>query len=185
METVYFATGNAGKVKEMSHLFKERGYSLEQVEVNIREIHALDVEDVARRKAIDSYSEADTPSVIVEDTGFYVSGLNGFPGAEASFFAETVGVSGILELLRNEEDRSAYFKTAIAFYDGEEMKIFTGRVEGAISRKKRGEGHHADLPYDSYFMPENSDRTFAEKPSLKEKFSHRKEATEKLLKWLS
>ncbi len=185
METVFFATGNAGKVKEMAPMFEERGYRLEQVEVDIREIDALKVKEVARRKVIDSYGEAEVDGlVIVEDTGLYVEALNGFPGAKAAFFAETVGASGLLKLLDGGTDRAAFFETAIAAYDGEEVKIFAGRLPGMISQEKRGEGH-PHLPYDSFFIPDHGDgSSFAEKPELKEQKSHRELSTRKFLGWL-
>lgn len=184
MEKILFATGNKGKVEEMQPLFQERGFELEQVEVDIAEIDALDVEDVARRKAVDSYEalEGDGP-VLVEDTGIFVEALGGFPGAKAAFFSRTVGVEGLPKLLKGADDRSAYFKTAIAFHDGDSTKVVSGKVEGEIAREKRGKPHE-HLPYDSYFIPSHGSKTYAEEPELKEEFSHRRQATEKFLEWL-
>ncbi len=185
METIFFATGNAGKVGEMAPMFEEEGYELEQVEVDIQEIDALDVRKVAKRKVIDSYEQANVDGlVIVEDTGLYVEALNGFPGAKAAFFARTVGAGGLLKLLDGETDRAAFFETAISVYDGEDVEIFAGRLPGMISTEKRGEGH-PHLPYDSYFLPDHGKgESFAEKPELKEQKSHRELSTRKFLEWL-
>ncbi|MFB6292480.1 MAG: non-canonical purine NTP pyrophosphatase [Candidatus Nanohaloarchaea archaeon] len=185
MKKIYFATGNPGKVEEMQPLFQERGFELEQVEVDVDEIDALDVEEVAEQKAIDSFEDAGVEGMlIVEDTGFYVETLEGFPGAKAAFFDMTVGASGILDLMQGEEDRPAYFKTAIAVCDGDDVRVFTGRVDGELALEKRGESH-PHLPYDSYFIPDHGPgKSFAEDPELKRQNSQRKQATLKLLDWL-
>lgn len=185
MKRLLFATGNKGKVEEMRPLFEKHGFELEQVDVDVKEIDALNVEDVARRKAIDSYEAVDGGKpVIVEDTGFFVEALGGFPGAKAAFFDETAGVDGLLKLMKDVDGRGAYFKTAIAFCDNDQVKAVTGKIEGRIPEQKRGESH-PHLPYDSFFVPENGDgSTFAGKPELKQEFSHRKEATLKFLDWL-
>lgn len=185
MEKIVFATGNQGKVEEMRPLFEDKGFSLEQVNVDIREIDALDVENVAERKARDSFREIEgCEPVIVEDTGFFVESLGGFPGATASFFDETVGAEKLLKLFEPGDDRSAYFKTAIAFFDGERINVETGRIEGQVPREIRGKAD-PHLPYDSLFVPGGSDMSFAEDMELKQKASHRERATEKLIRWLS
>ncbi|MFB6147946.1 MAG: non-canonical purine NTP pyrophosphatase [Candidatus Nanohaloarchaea archaeon] len=186
MEKVLFATGNRGKVEEMQPLFGEKGYELEQVQVDIEEIDALDVETVAKRKAEDSFEEIDGDEpVIVEDTGFFVEPLGGFPGAKAAFFDRTVGAEGLLKLLEGESDRTAYFRTAIAFHDGSSTRVFSASVDGQVPGEPRGEPH-PHLPYDSLFVPWDGDgSTFAERPELKEEISHREKATRKFLDWLS
>lgn len=179
-----FATGNKGKVEEMQPLMPE-GARLKRVDVDIDEIDALDVEDVARRKAIDSFNDLDSGKpIIVEDTGFYVEGLGGFPGAKAAYFDRTVGAHGLIPLLENRDDRSAYFKTAIAHYDGSELKVFTGRSEGRVPDEPRGESH-PHLPYNTFFVPSGENESFAENPDLIHRYSHREEATRKFVDWLS
>lgn len=168
----------------MKPLFKRHNLELEQVDVDVEEIQAVDAEKVARQKVIDSYQDLGAEeTVIVDDTGFFVNALGSFPGSLAYFFSETVGVEGLLPLLQEEDDRSAYFETAIAAYNGEELKVFTGRVDGRIPKEARGEPH-SQLPYDSYFIPEGTEKTFAEDPSLKRKNSHRLKAAEKMVEWL-
>lgn len=184
MEKILFATGNTGKVEEMKPLFRERGFELEQVEVDIDEIDALDVEDVARRKAEDSWVAVDGDQpVIVEDTGFFVEPLSGFPGAKAGFFDRKVGAEKLLDLIEGRSDREAYFKTAIAFHDGDKTRIFSGKVKGHVPEEAREESP-PQLPYDSFFIPRDGDSSsFAENPELKQKISHRKRATGEFLDW--
>lgn len=179
-----FATGNTGKVEEMQPIFRETEYSLKQVEADIEEIDALNVEDVARRKAGDSAEALGLNTLIVEDTGFYVEALNGFPGAKASFFDYTCGAENLLKLMEGNEGRKAYFKTAVALYHGGEVEIFTGKMTGKVPEEPRGEAVD-ELPYNSIIVPDHGDgETLAQNSELKNENFQRVEATEKLLDWL-
>ena len=185
MEKVFFATGNEGKLAEMRPKFEERGLELEQVEVDVPEIDAMDVETVAERKARDSLEASDIEDelLIVEDTGFFVESIGGFPGAEAAFFAGTAGAEKVLNLLEDEDDRSAYFKTAIAVIEEDNVEIFTGKMEGRVPEKKTGESH-PHLPYNSYFVPEGEEKSLAQDQNLKDGEFHRNQAVKKFLDWL-
>jgi XTP/dITP diphosphohydrolase len=187
---IFFATGNAGKVEEMTPLFEDRDLELVQVETDVPEIDAMDVEDVAVQKVKDSLEAAkekgavdEEDILIIEDTGFYVEGLDGFPGAEAAFFAGTAGAEKLLNLLEYGEDRSAYFKTAIAVIHDGEIEVFTGRMEGEVPKEKRGSSH-PHLPYNSFFIPEHGDgKSLAENQELKKNEFHRRKAVESFLDW--
>lgn len=188
MKRVLFATGNEGKLEEMEPVFSKNGFKLVQVDADVPEIDAMDVEEVAKRKVLDSYEAADEDGLmIVEDTGFYTNALDGFPGAESAFFAGTAGAEKLLKLMENEEDRSAYFKTAIAVYLPEEDRVetFTGEMTGRVPEEKRGESH-PHLPYNSFFVPDHGDgESLAENPELKNEEMHRRKAVNKFIEWMN
>lgn len=190
-EKIFFATGNAGKIEEMTPLFDDRDLELIQVQADVPEIDAMDVEEVARQKVKDSFERAlengeisEEDVLIVEDTGFYVEGLNGFPGAEAAFFAGTAGAEKILNLLEYGEDRSAYFKTAIAFIQNGEINVFSGEMHGEVPEEKRGESH-PHLPYNSFFVPDAGEgKSLAEESMITDEKFHRAKAVRKFLDWI-
>lgn len=183
-EKIYFATGNEGKLEEMRPAFEETGFELEQVEADVPEIDELEIEKVAEQKLMDSYDEIGKQPLIIEDTGFFVETLGGFPGVEAAYFDKTAGAEKLLDLMEGEENRKAYFKTAIAAYIDGNVHVFTGKMMGKIPEEKKGDSH-PHLPYNSFFIPDHSDgESLAQNESLKEGEFHRKEATEKFLKWL-
>jgi XTP/dITP diphosphohydrolase len=194
MKEISFATGNLGKLEEMKPPFEEKGFELKQVDVDVPEIDAMDVEEVAKQKVLDSHQKArdkglidESEMMIVEDTGFFVESLGGFPGAEAAFFSRTAGVDYLLPMMNSEEDRGAYFKTAIAIYLPEEDKVetFTGKMRGKVPEEKRGESH-PHLPYNSYFIPEHGDgKSLAENQDLKNEEMHRRKAVNSFLDWLA
>ena len=194
MKEISFATGNLGKLEEMKPPFEKKGFELKQVDVDVPEIDAMDVEEVAKQKVLDSYHEArnkglidESEKMIVEDTGFFVESLGGFPGAEAAFFSRTAGIDYLLPMMKSEDDRSAYFKTAIAIYLPEEDKVetFTGKMKGKVPEEKKGESH-PHLPYNSYFIPEHGDgKSLAENQDLKNEEMHRRKAVNSFLDWLA
>jgi XTP/dITP diphosphohydrolase len=192
MRKIWFATGNEGKLQEMKPQFEKKGLELKQVDVDVPEIDAMDVEEVAKQKVLDSFEAAlennlvqKDNMVIVEDTGFFVKSLGGFPGAEAAFFARTAGVPNLLPMMNGETDREAYFKTAIAVYMPDENRIetFTGKMTGKIPESKRGDSH-PHLPYNSYFIPDHGDgKSLAENEELKNHEMHRRKAVVSFLDW--
>ncbi|WOF17361.1 XTP/dITP diphosphatase [Methanoplanus sp. FWC-SCC4] len=170
-------TGNPDKAKEVEEFFNGK-VRVGHVKLDLPEIKDNDVGNIARVKAKAAYDAVKEP-LIVDDTGFYISSLNGFPGAYAAFVLDTIGMEGILRLMENQENRCAYFETAIAYADEDGVLIFRGRVEGSITTGPRGsEG----FGYDPIF--EVSGKTFAEIP-LKDKsaVSHRGRALEAFGEW--
>jgi XTP/dITP diphosphohydrolase len=109
----------------------------------------------------------------------FINSLGGFPGQYSSFVFRTLGNDGILKLLSGSIDRSAYFLSLIAFYDGRVLSIHEGRVNGRISDRMTEGG----WGYDPIFTPDNSDLTFAELKENKNEYSHRKRALEKFARW--
>jgi len=176
--TFYLATGNPHKVEEIEEALAGTGVSVEQAEVDIHEIQAPDVEDVARRKVLDSYESLD-----VDDTGLYVDALGGFPGSQASFFLERCGVDGLLTLMEDKDVRDAYFKTAMAIHEPatDEFTVLVGRCDGMIPDEPRGDD---GFGYDPVFIPEGHDKTFAEDTEHKMEVSHRRQVIDALVDWV-
>jgi XTP/dITP diphosphohydrolase len=188
-DKIFLATSNQGKIQEMRPLFEDRELELVQVEADVSEIDAKDVETVAEQKLLDSREKAlekgeveEEDILVVEDTGFYVESLDGFPGAEAAFFAGTAGAEKLLDLLEDEKGRNAYFKTAIAVFIDGDVKIFSGKMQGKVPEEKSGESH-PHLPYNSFFVPEGEEESLAESSMVTDESFHRTKAVEKFLDW--
>jgi XTP/dITP diphosphohydrolase len=168
-----FVTSNEGKLKEVSEIL---GREIAAAGIDVEEIQSLDVCDVVRRKAIRSYDLVGKP-VIVEDTGLYIKGLNGFPGALIKWALKTIGNKGLCEML-GSKDRKAYSETAVCIYDGKRVEIFTGRTDGRISKSPKG---HSTFGWDPIFIPEGENLTYAEMGGIeKNKISSRAKAFKKL-----
>ena len=81
-------------------------------------------------------------------------------------------------MLQTFEDRSAIAVSCFAIYDGKDIKIARGEVEGSIATEIRGS--HG-FGWDVIFVPKGYEKTYAEmKSEEKNTMSHRKNALEKL-----
>jgi len=175
-ERLLFVTSNAGKVHEVEAIL---GTPVEQLDLDVPEIQALDVEVVVRQKAQTAYTLAAAGRpVLVEDTGLYLDALHGLPGALVRWFLTTIGPEGICNLIPPGTDRGARARTAVALCDGETVEVLTGEVPGVIVSRPRGEG---GFGWDPIFQPAGATRTFAEMDQAeKNAFSMRRRALERL-----
>ena len=169
-----FVSSNAGKVREVAAIL---GFALERLEADVPEIQALDVSEVVREKAMAAFALAGRP-VLVEDTGLYITALEGLPGALVKWFLATVGPAGICEMLPVDAPRTAIARTAVALHDGSNVTVLTGEVTGQIVASPRGS---QGFGWDPIFLPDGASGTFAEL-SLEEKnrFSMRRAALEQV-----
>jgi len=163
-------TSNANKAAEVAAYFGGR-LEVAHVALDVPEHRSDDVGEIAREKARYAYGMLNTP-LIVDDTGFFIDALKGFPGPYAAYVLNAIGNAGILRLMEGVEDRSARFITGIAYADDKGIRVFTGTIEGRVTTRPRGgEG----FGYDPIF--EVGTKTLAE-ISLAEKsrISHRARA---------
>ncbi|HEX4876189.1 MAG TPA: RdgB/HAM1 family non-canonical purine NTP pyrophosphatase [Chitinophagaceae bacterium] len=185
-----FATNNKHKAEEIRNVLGNRLAIITLQEAGIdQEIpepyDTLEANASAKSQTIYRMTGTDCFS---EDTGLEVPALNGEPGVKSARYAGDdrsfdANIDKLLSNLAGKEDRSARFRTVISLLiDGKET-LFEGICRGSIINEKRGNN---GFGYDPVFVPEGSRLTFAEM-SLEEKnrYSHRKKATEKLVVFLN
>jgi XTP/dITP diphosphohydrolase len=181
---IFFATSNLGKLKETKELLLPLGFEVEQLKVPYPEIQGPSLEEVAEFGIKWIQKEEDIKgAVMLEDAGLFIQSLSDFPGVYSKFVFTTIGCKGVLRLLEGKDDRSAYFKSIIAYCSpGSSPKIFKGRVDGEIARESKGE--HG-FGYDPIFIPQGETRTFAQMETKeKNQFSHRAHALGNLAEFL-
>lgn len=176
-----FVTHNKSKFLEASSLLSKYGIALAMASQNKVEIQSLSIEEVAIYAAIEAYQHIRRP-LIVEDTGLFIHSLNGFPGSLSSFVYNTIGIEGILALLKEKSDRAAFFETTVAYFDGKQLKTFKGKVKGIILDEPRGE---KGFGFDPIFSPSGRYPVSFAQMSLEEKnsISHRARAFRKFAEW--
>ena len=175
-----FITSNPGKVEEAKKYFEFLGVEVYQLRFSYPEIQADTLEEVAEYGAEWLSGRVNGP-FFLDDSGLFINALKGFPGVYSAYAYKTLGMDGILRLLEKERDRSAYFKSVIAYWDGT-LHLFTGRVDGEIITEKRGSN---GFGFDPVFRPSGFDKTFAEMTTEeKNKISHRGRALEAFAEWL-
>ena len=186
---IIFATNNANKVAEIQsaigHEIKVISLREAGIDIDIPEPHdtlAANAEEKSR-----TIHRLTQKNCFSEDTGLEVDALNGEPGVKSARYAGEdkafdKNIDKLLHKLNGQISRKARFRTVISLIWEEKEYLFEGTCEGIILESSRGSG---GFGYDPVFVPDGSDRTFAEM-SMEEKngFSHRKKAADKLVEFL-
>ena len=188
MNQIIFASNNAHKLEEMRHALDERFELLSLSEVGFEgEIPETGrtLEANALQKAEYIYERFGRP-VFADDTGLEVTALHGAPGVDSAHYSGSrdaqANIAKLLEALEGQSDRSARFRTVIAFIGPGLRELFSGEVFGSIATEVRGA---SGFGYDPVFLPQGSEHTFAEMGmEAKSHFNHRVRALEKLIAWL-
>ncbi|WP_297477142.1 XTP/dITP diphosphatase [Thermococcus sp.] len=175
-----FVTSNPGKIEEARKYFEPLGVEVYQLRFPYPEIQADTLEEVAEY-GVKWLSERLNSPFFLDDSGLFINALRGFPGVYSAYVYKTLGIDGILKLLEGVDDRSAYFKSVVAYWDGE-LHLFKGRVDGEIIHEKKGSG---GFGFDPVFRPLGFERTFAEMTTEeKNGISHRGRALKAFAEWL-
>jgi non-canonical purine NTP pyrophosphatase (RdgB/HAM1 family) len=85
--------------------------------------------------------------------------LGGLPGPLIKWFYKVLGNDGLCKLLDNYENKNIIAEVAFAFCDEGGVKVFSGKMEGKISRKPKGSG---GFGWDPIFIPKGCKKTWAE-----------------------
>lgn len=174
---ITFVTSNEHKAREAAGILNGLA-EVKHIALECPEVRDESVAVVARGKAAFAYAALNRP-VITDDTGFFVNALNGFPGSCAAYVQKTIGNPGILKLLEQSHDRSAWFETGIAYADSYGIQVFVGRIDGMVVEPRGTEG----FGYDPIFEVEG--QTLAEMdPDQKNRVSHRSRGLLALREWL-
>lgn len=172
-----FVTSNQSKIKEAENILKLK---VNKVDIDIKEIQAIEVEEIVKDKANRAYNIVRKP-VLVEDTGLYIESWNGFPGALIKWVLKTIGNQGLCKILK-EYDRKTTAKTCVCIYNGKDFHVFTGEINGETTKEPRGK---SGFGWDSVFQPDGLNKTFAEmSQEEKDKISMRKIALLKMKEFL-
>ena len=172
---MFLVTSNPNKVKEFSQILR---LELAQVNLDLDEIQAIEVEKVVRHKAKQAYDLIKRP-LLVEDTGLYIEEWHNFPGALIKWVGETIGYERICQMIG--KNRRAKAETAVGFYDGRTYQCFTGKVIGKIANQPMGK---TNFGWDNVFIPDGYCQTFAQMGLEKNKISMRRIALERLQDFL-
>jgi len=185
-----FASGNKNKLKEIQQIVGNQFEIISLNELNFKEDIPEPYETLEENALHKAQFIANKFKVncFAEDTGLLVEALNGAPGVYTARYAGDEknadnNMSKLLVALKDKNNRAAKFKTVIALILEGEAHTFTGEALGVIAETKSGV---AGFGYDPVFIPSQNSITFAEMSAIdKNKISHRKKATQKLINFLN
>ncbi len=189
MKQLCFATNNANKLIEVQALVADQ-YTVK----GLRDIGCYDdipeeegtIEGNSQYKAQYVFNKFHQ-ACFADDTGLEVLALDGRPGVHSARFAgagasSEENIKLLLDSMQGITNREARFRTVVTFLSEEGAERFEGIVRGQITEVPSGSG---GFGYDSIFLPDGYDKTFAEMPlSEKNTISHRAIAINKLVEFL-
>lgn len=187
-DDIVISTGNAHKLEEIGAILKDLDYNIHSLkDVNLDN---LEIEENGKTFEHNALIKARTVAkltnmiTIADDSGLEVDAIGKKPGIYSSRYAgenatDAENREKLLKALKNTaaSHRTARFVCCIAvvFPDGKEF-VVRGTCEGTIAFEEKG---YNGFGYDSLFIVDNYNKTFAELPSsIKNAISHRAKALE-------
>jgi len=176
MENIYLITGNENKLNEAKQFINR----IEGLNIELTEIQSINPYEIIKHK-LEEAKKFHKSNFIVEDTSLSFECLNGLPGPLIKWFLKTIGNKGLVDIIKNYENKKASAKCIIGISKTGNINFFEGTVEGKIVSERGSNG----FGWDKIFVPDGYEKTFAEMlPEEKNKISHRKIAFEKLKEYL-
>lgn len=188
MKRIIFATGNAGKMKEIRMILADLGaeiVSMKEADIFVDiEENGSTYEENALIKARAVAAAAKEDIVLADDSGLEIDGLGGEPGVySARYMGEdtpySVKNANLIERLQGvpDERRTARFVCAIAAVlpGGRELTT-RAAIEGRIGYEEKGDGGFGYDPI--FYVPELHKTTAELTGEEKNLVSHRGKALE-------
>ena len=160
---LYFVTGNPGKLLEAQRALGRFGVEVRGAKADFDEPRSDDLAQIARAKVRQAAAQKVPAPFFVQDAGFFIDALRGFPGTNVNFVLRTIGVEGIAKLMAGEQDRRCRFRQCVAYWDGEEIRLFSSETAGSVAQALRGgDRPEQTSPLGRLFIPDGADKTTAE-----------------------
>ncbi len=133
LNSIRFVTGNRNKALAMKEHIAVLGFDVIQTELALIEPQGQSIESVALSKATQAFQLLGEP-LTVEDSGFCIDALCGFPGPYTRYILDTIGVSGLLRLAEPLDNRTCKFISALVYVDsGGEPHVFGDEGPGTLT----------------------------------------------------
>lgn len=140
---IYYITSNKDKVEDARKFLDKWNIEIEGGSFDFIEPQSDSIEVVARSKAEQAFEQIKMP-LFVNDSGWEIPSLNGFPGPLMKYINEWLTVEDLLNLMRGKESREIILEEAVVYKDLKETKVFTHRLKGVILEEAKGEGIPSD-----------------------------------------
>lgn len=160
------ATNNKGKIKELRSIFEGLFIEIKSLNESGVKIEIEENEDTfygnALKKAKEIYKVVKEP-VIADDSGLCINKLDGFPGVLTHRFLKEKATdeeinNTLINKVKELQDKSAKVVCTLVYYDGKNIIVGNGIINGNITTTPRGNN---GFGFDPIFELENK-KTLAE-----------------------
>ena len=136
---IAFITGNPHKLEEAKSVLKDYDITIESLQFDIDEIQHYNPLEITKAKARAAYEKAAYP-IVVNDSSWEIPALGGFPGGYMKDVANWFTAEDFLALMKDKNDRRIILHDVVAYFDGEQLKLFIYDQTGVFINQPRGEG---------------------------------------------
>lgn len=183
MTELLLATRNPGKQRELGRLLADlpaRVVTLQDLDLDLEVTEPYDTYAENAAAKADAYARASGLPTLADDSGLEVAALGWGPGVRTNRFGGPDVDDPVMHLLAQiaaADDRRARMVCWLALAvpgrsagDAPEIELFSGVLEGSVTRERRGDGGFGFDPI--FLLP--SGQTTAELPEAeKDRISHR------------
>lgn len=94
-------------------MLKPLGIDLRQLEYDFDEGRDLDIRKITEAKLMQAKRAFPGKRLVVDDRGFFIPALGGFPGPFVKLLLDSFSYKGLIKLMAGETDRRAVFSFGI------------------------------------------------------------------------
>lgn len=102
----------------------------------------MDIRKITEAKLIQAKRAFPGKRLVVDDRGFFIPALGGFPGPFVKLLLDSFSYKGLIKLMAGETDRRAVFSFGLGYFDGKSDVILTADEVGFIIDEPRGDNLH-------------------------------------------
>ena len=121
--SIVYVTGNQSKIDTAQQYLIKKEITVTQEKVAIDEIQSENIEEVALDKAKKAYKALQKP-LLVNDAGWIIPALNGFPGPFMKYMNKWLTAEDFLNLMKGKVDNTVILREVYVYSDGKQSKIF-------------------------------------------------------------
>lgn len=175
-DKLIFVSSNEYKINEVKQQFTKYNIEIIPKKLEIKELQEACSFELIKDKVLKCFNIIKY-DFIVEHTELRIESLNNFPGMHTAPFWKTLKSKKICEISKNSKATAI---TYLGFCNGRRIEIFRGVTTGKISNRPKG---NSDFQWDTIFIPDGSNKTFAELGKNKDRYSMREKAIKKFMEY--
>jgi XTP/dITP diphosphohydrolase len=157
--TLIFVTGNRYKFEVAQAALHNTGIVLAQERLAVPELQSNSVQEIAEYSAQWVSQRLDQP-FIVQDAGFYIDALNGFPGPFIKYVNQWFSVEDLLRLMHDKPYRHITIHDCLVYgRPGAVPVTFLGSYQGTIATTP---GQSTGTPIERLYVPQEYDVPISE-----------------------
>lgn len=158
MYMLYYITSNQQKIRIAQKYLQPLNVAIEGKHLDLVEVQSDDIAHIASEKARQAYEVIKKP-LFVNDAGWYITALNGFPGPYMKYMNDWLEARDIIDMMRRHTNREVIFREVVCYVDEHGTQSFVGEVKGVVLADDTAP---SEIPSRSIFSLSTTNKSIAE-----------------------